>query len=111
MKVFMLRADSDHYQGVIMPDDDLFEFSRRFNGRPMKYTRMDERICVDPDHLTFPKGDYPSLYRLPKFLSFFFSTRMTGDCSTQATRKSPDFTTLPQKTSSQAIRHYFWHLL
>jgi len=59
MKVYMLRADSDHYESVLMPGGDLYEFAGRFNGRPMKKLGNDPKIKKDPRRL--PKGDFPSL--------------------------------------------------
>jgi len=61
MKVYKLRADSDHYQGLIMPDGNLYEFARRFNRVPIERSYANEKISVDPDTRSFPKGDYPSL--------------------------------------------------
>ena len=61
MNVYILRADSDHYECLIMPFDDLFEFTRRFNGKPLKRKTVYELICTDPDSYSDPKGDFPSL--------------------------------------------------
>ncbi len=59
MKVYLLRADSDHYESLIMPGGDLYECARCFNGKPMKKLSTDLRIKKDPRRL--PKGDFPSL--------------------------------------------------
>jgi Immunity protein family (Imm11) len=59
MKVYLLRADSDHYESVSMASGDLYEFARRFNGKPMKKLGKDARIKKDPRRV--PKGDSPSL--------------------------------------------------
>jgi hypothetical protein len=61
LNVYMLRADSDHFKCLIMPNDDLFDFARRFNGKPMNCKTFYEIICVDPDSYSSPKGDFPSL--------------------------------------------------
>ncbi len=59
MKVYVLRADSDHYESLLMAGGDLYEFASRFNGKPMKKLGKDARIKKDPRRL--PKGDFPSL--------------------------------------------------
>ena len=59
MKVYLLRADSDHYESLIMPGGGLYEFAGRFNGSPMKNSVSDAMIKKDPRRL--PKGDFPSL--------------------------------------------------
>jgi hypothetical protein len=59
MKVYVLGADSDHYESLLMPGGGLYEFARRFNGRPMKKLGNDPKIKKDPRRL--PKGDFPSL--------------------------------------------------
>jgi hypothetical protein len=59
MHVYMLRADSDHYESLLVTVGDLFEFAGRFNGKPMKGAWWDVRIEKDPRRL--PKGDFPSL--------------------------------------------------
>jgi hypothetical protein len=59
MKVYELGADSDHFESLLMTAGDLFEFARRFNGKPMKRPWTDVTIGKDPRRL--PKGDFPSL--------------------------------------------------
>lgn len=59
MKVYMLLADSDHYESLLMPGGDLYEFARRFNGKPMKRLGGDPKIKKYRGRL--PKGDFPSL--------------------------------------------------
>ncbi len=61
MKVYMLDADSDRYKSLVMITGDLFEFARRFNGRPMERPWTDVKIGLAPDANSFPKGDFPSL--------------------------------------------------
>jgi hypothetical protein len=61
MYVYKLRADSDHYKALIMPGGDLFKFAGRFKGQPMGTLRGHERIRLDPDTKSCPKGDFPSL--------------------------------------------------
>lgn len=61
MKVYELRADSNRYQGLIMPSGDLNAFTRRFHGMPFKNSWTDMKIEVDPDMASFRKGDFPSL--------------------------------------------------
>jgi hypothetical protein len=61
MKVHVLRADSDHYQGLVMTAGDLFEFARCFHGKPMQGLWTDVKIGVDPDSYSLPEGDFPSL--------------------------------------------------
>lgn len=59
MKVYVLGADSDRYESLIMPGGGLYEFAGRFNGSPMKNSVSDAKIKKDPRRL--PKGDFPSL--------------------------------------------------
>jgi hypothetical protein len=59
MKVYELGADSDHYESLLMTVGDLFEFARRFNGKPMRRPWSDVKIGKDPRCM--PKGDFPSL--------------------------------------------------
>ena len=59
MRVYILRAHSDHYQSVLMRVGNLFEFARRFDGKPFKGSWKDVEIGLDPRRL--PKGDTPSL--------------------------------------------------
>jgi len=61
MNVYVLRADPDHYKCIIMPEGDFSAFVRRFNGRPIKQKKIQERISVDPGSYSFPTGDFPSL--------------------------------------------------
>jgi hypothetical protein len=59
MRVYLLRADSNHYESFIMRVGHLFEFARRFDGKPFKRSWKDVEIGLDPGR--FPKGDTPSL--------------------------------------------------
>lgn len=59
MKVYMLRANSDRYQSLLMTVGNLAEFANRFNGRPMKRSCKDVEIVFDPRRV--PRGDFPSL--------------------------------------------------
>jgi hypothetical protein len=61
MNVYQLEGDPDNYEGLIMTDGDLFEFARRFNGKPMERPWTDVTIGIDPDTRSFPEGDFPSL--------------------------------------------------
>jgi hypothetical protein len=61
MKVYELNADSDHYESLILTAGDLFEFARRFNGKPMLLPWTDVTIGIDPDPRSLPLGDFPSL--------------------------------------------------
>lgn len=61
MNVYFLRAAANENRGVIVTAGELFEFSRRFNGFPMKRPWTDVTIGWDPDMLRLPKGDFPSL--------------------------------------------------
>ncbi len=61
MKGYFLRAASNSYRGLIMTAGNLFDMSRRFNGAPVKTLGKDVKIGWDPDMLSMPKGDFPSL--------------------------------------------------
>jgi hypothetical protein len=61
MNVYLLRADSNRYRGLILTRGDLFEFANRFDGTLMKRPWADVKFGWDPDMLSKPKGDYPSL--------------------------------------------------
>ncbi len=59
MKVYLLRADSDSYESLLITKGSLFEFAGRFNGQPMDRPWTDVTIEADPKPV--PKGDFPSL--------------------------------------------------
>jgi hypothetical protein len=70
MNVYLLRADSNRYRGLIMTVGDLYEFVHRFDGKPMRHPWSDAQVEWDPERLSFKKGDFPSLIpNVPVFTS------------------------------------------
>jgi hypothetical protein len=67
MRVHVLRGDPDHYKCLMMYNStELYPFSSRFNGKPIKGRWIDVKMIWDTARV--PKGDYPSLHpNIPVF--------------------------------------------
>jgi hypothetical protein len=59
MKVYYLRSDANNFANVEVRGGGLYEFSRRFNGRPLQKSEAEVELDYFSDDL--PKGDYPGL--------------------------------------------------
>ena len=64
MRVYILEADSNHYQNLILPNESDWEtLHGAFDGIPLgdSWTPLPVAVLRDQDHRGRPAGDYPSL--------------------------------------------------